>query len=211
MDFANLLNQSVGGYGGQEVGSGVKVAKVSRDWTQGSIQTTTNVTDLAINGTGFFVVSDGTNEYYTRAGTFHFDKEGTLVDSNGYKVQGDGGDITIDTTAASAISISSSGVIYDSTGTTQATIALATFPCNWGLAAMGRNLYTTTNASGSATKGAPASGGRGIIGSFSLEMSNVDLATEFGRMITTQRSFQAAAKVITASDEVLQQLLGMKR
>jgi len=217
MDFANLLNQSVGGYTGQEVGSGVTVGKLSRDWTQGSIQTTSNSADLAINGNGFFVVSDGTNEYYTRAGAFHFDKEGYLVDNNGYKVQGDGGDLQLsDTTGTTSISVSGAGVITsfsagDTTGTSVGTISLATFACNWGLAPMDRNLFTTTSLSGDASEGAPGTGGKGGINGFSLEMSNVDLATEFGKMITTQRSFQAAAKVITASDEILQQLLAIKR
>jgi flagellar hook protein FlgE len=218
LDFANLLSQSVGGYTGQEVGSGVSVQNLSRDWTQGSIQTTSNVTDLAINGNGFFIVTDENgHEYYTRAGTFHFDKDGYLVDNNGYKVQGDGGDLQLtDTTGTTSISISSVGVIKsfstDSTaGTEVGTIALATFPCNWGLASMDRNLYTTTSESGDAAKGAPGSAGKGSLSSYSLESSNVDLASEFGKMITTQRSFQAAAKVITASDEVLQQLLGIKR
>jgi flagellar hook protein FlgE len=76
---------------------------------------------------------------------------------------------------------------------------------------MDRNLYTTTSESGPASTGAPGSDGKGSLSSYSLEMSNVDLASEFGKMITTQRSFQAAAKVITASDEVLQQLLSIKR
>jgi flagellar hook protein FlgE len=218
MDFANLLSQSVGGYTGQEVGSGVTVGKLSRDWTQGSIQATSNATDLAINGNGFFVVTDENgNEYYTRSGIFHFDKDGTLVDNNGYKVQGVDGDLQLtDTTGTTSISISNAGVITsfssgDTTGATVGTITLATFPCNWGLAAMDRNLYTTTSESGPASTGAPGSDGKGSLSSYSLEMSNVDLASEFGKMITTQRSFQAAAKVITASDEVLQQLLSIKR
>lgn len=218
MDFANLLNQSVGGYTGQEVGSGVAVGKLSRDWTQGSIQTTSNSADLAINGNGFFVVKDsGDNEFYTRAGAFHFDKEGYLVDNNGFKVQGGGGALQLsDTTGTTSISVSSAGVITsfssgDTTGANVGTISLATFPCNWGLAPMDRNLFTTTSLSGDASKGTPGTGGKGGINGFSLEMSNVDLATEFGKMITTQRSFQAAAKVITASDEILQYLLAIKR
>lgn len=218
MDFANLLNQSVGGYTGQEVGSGVAVGKLSRDWTQGSIENTSNATDLAVNGSGFFVVKDDNdNEYYTRAGMFHFDKEGYLVDNNGYKVQGTDGDIQLsDTTGITSMTITSAGVIKafssgDTTGTSVGTITLASFACNWGLAAMDRNLYTTTSLSGEASKGAPGTEGRGTVSGYSLEMSNVDLAAEFGNMISTQRSFQAAAKVVTASDEVLQQLLGIKR
>jgi flagellar hook-basal body protein len=139
------------------------------------------------------------------------------VDNNDYKVQGTGGDLQLsDTTGTTSITISNVGVITsfssgDTTGTSVGTITLATFPCTWGLAAMDKNLFTSTSKSGTAATGAPGSTGKGTISSYSLEMSNVDLASEFGKMITTQRSFQAAAKVVTASDEVLQQLLGIKR
>ncbi|MFP4087404.1 MAG: flagellar hook-basal body complex protein [Desulfobacteraceae bacterium] len=234
MDFANLLSQSVGGFTGQEVGSGVAMGKLSRDWTQGSVQTTSNVTDLAINGNGFFVVkpegedAEASEAYYTRAGMFHFDKDGYLVDNNGYRVQGfdeegttgDLKDIKIEIGEEEeipSIQIDGSGQITlytseDPNGEPGGRIAVASFPCNWGLAAMDRNLYKQTNLSGEPiTDGAPGTVGKGVIASYSLEMSNVDLAKEFGDMITTQRSFQAAAKVITASDEVLQQLLGIKR
>ncbi|MFO7985576.1 MAG: flagellar hook-basal body complex protein [Desulfatiglandaceae bacterium] len=231
MDFANLLSQSVGGFTGQEVGSGVATGKLSRDWTQGSVQTTSNVTDLAINGDGFFVVKsdeEDAESYYTRAGMFHFDKEGFLVDNNGYRVQGfeeeesegDLVDIQIEIEEGEeipSIQIDSAGQITlytseNADGEPGGRIAVASFPCNWGLAAMDRNLYKQTNLSGEPIiDGAPGTKGKGSISSYSLEMSNVDLAREFGDMITTQRSFQASAKVITASDEVLQQLLGIKR
>ena len=231
MDFVNLLSQSVGGFTGQEVGSGVATGKLSRDWTQGSVQTTSNVTDLAINGNGFFVVKpegEDAESYYTRAGMFHFDKDGFLVDNNGYRVQGFEGDGAegdlVDIQIAieegeeiPSIQIDSSGQItlYTSDnpdGDPGGRIAIAGFPCNWGLATMDRNLYKQTNLSGEPiTDGAPGTVGKGVIASYSLEMSNVDLAKEFGDMITTQRSFQAAAKVVTASDEVLQQLLSIKR
>jgi flagellar hook protein FlgE len=230
MDFANLLSQSVGGFTGQEVGSGVTVQKLSRDWTQGSVQTAASVTDLAINGNGFFIV-EGTGDepetYYTRAGMFHFDKDGYLVDNNGYRVQGFADDtssgtlqdiqITITDGEIPGIEIDSSGLITIYTaaspdGEAAGRVAVATFPCNWGLAAMDKNLYRQTTLSGAPiTDGAAGTTGKGLISSYSLEMSNVDLAKEFGKMITIQRSFQAAAKVITASDEVLQHLLSIKR
>ena len=65
------------------------IASIDRIFTQGSLQTTGNQTDLAISGDGFFVVSDGDRKFYTRAGTFGLDKNGTLVNpGNGLKVQG---------------------------------------------------------------------------------------------------------------------------
>ena len=65
------------------------IASIDRIFTQGSLQTTGNQTDLAISGDGFFVVSDGDRKFYTRAGNFGLDKNGTLVNpGNGLKVQG---------------------------------------------------------------------------------------------------------------------------
>lgn len=90
-------------------------------------------------------------------------------------------------------------------------IALADFPSYWGLAKMGKNLYVKTMASGEAM---PTPAGTGRVGSISpnaLEMSNVDLAQEFVEMITTQRAFQANSKVITTSDQLLEDLINIKR
>ena len=78
-----------GGVNPKQVGLGMTIASIDRIFTQGSLQTTGNQTDLAISGDGFFVISDGDRKYYTRAGTFGLDKDGTLVNpGNGLKVQG---------------------------------------------------------------------------------------------------------------------------
>lgn len=78
-----------GGVNPKQVGLGMTIASIDRIFTQGSLQTTGNQTDLAISGDGFFVVSDGDRKFYTRAGTFGIDKNGTLVNpGNGLKVQG---------------------------------------------------------------------------------------------------------------------------
>ncbi|MCJ7615184.1 MAG: flagellar hook protein FlgE [Desulfobacterales bacterium] len=90
-------------------------------------------------------------------------------------------------------------------------LALADFPNYQGLDAIGDNLYAESRASGSAAPGIPGNGKLGLVSSSSLEMSNVDLATEFVKMITTQRAFQASSRVITTSDEILQELINLKR
>ena len=90
-------------------------------------------------------------------------------------------------------------------------IVLANFPSYENLNSVGNNLYDVSVDSGLPVIGAPKSGRRGAISSRSLEMSNVDLATEFVKMIVTQRAYQANAKVITTSNEVLQELINMKR
>ena len=90
-------------------------------------------------------------------------------------------------------------------------VVLADFPSYFGLSKMGKNLYAESRASGQAMPGVPLSGSLGSISPSAIEMSNVDLAQEFVKMITTQRAFQANSRVITTSDEVLQELISLKR
>lgn len=92
-----------------------------------------------------------------------------------------------------------------------AQLALADFASYSGLAKQGSNLYAESLASGQALIGPPNSAGMGSVAPSTLEMSNVDLGTEFVEMITTQRAFQANSKVITTSDEILNELLNIKR
>ena len=97
--FQDMLSQTIsgaarpeenkGGVNPKQVGLGMTVASIDRIFTQGSLQTTGNQTDLAISGDGFFVMSEGDKNYYTRAGTFGLDKDGRMVNpGNGLKVQG---------------------------------------------------------------------------------------------------------------------------
>lgn len=92
-----------------------------------------------------------------------------------------------------------------------AQIALADFGSYSGLSKMGSNLFSESLASGQAVISVPATGSVGSIAPSTLEMSNVDLATEFVELITTQRAFQANSKVITTSDEILAELINIKR
>jgi len=380
---ANIANVNTGAYksgnisfatvlGETTANGGVKVWGMSKTWAQGALEYTSSTTDLAIIGNGLFVVegSDGT-DYYSRAGAFFFDKDGVLVNEDGYKVQGlaiasgttTGSPTSIDissvtsspkatSTMRMAMNLNSATVasgtftntisIYDSLGnqipltltftkdasaantwavtgsvpastsgtvtfdvstltfgadgklltpadadieikiegiTTGASatmtvnwdlyddvnkkayddvtqfsgssgvtfqnqdgyatgsvssvqvgedgmvtgvftngktkelyqIVLAKFPSYQGLIAKGNNLYAASIDSGEPVIGAAKTSGRGSISQMSLEMSNVDLATEFVKMIITQRAYQANAKVITTSNEVLQELINMKR
>jgi flagellar hook protein FlgE len=90
-------------------------------------------------------------------------------------------------------------------------IALASFLNSAGLLRAGQNNFSATSASGAAAIGAAGSGGRGTVMTGALEMSNVDLATQFTGMITAERGFQANSRVITTSDEMLQELVNLKR
>ncbi len=90
-------------------------------------------------------------------------------------------------------------------------IALAKFQSVQGLYKEGGNLYRETRESGPATTSLPGSNGLGNIAPNSLEQSNVDIANEFVKMITTQRGFQANSKIITVTDQMLSELINLKR
>ncbi len=374
--FANVMYQSLEGGVGGDVGSGVSFEGTVPFWSQGAFESTSNPTDLAINGSGFFQLrhTDGTVAY-SRAGGFTFDVNGNLVNSQGMFVQGyqidrtTGAlqnivdinapgltilspqasstlsmDINLDASAATGDEFRTSISVYDSLGnalpleitftkqvaagtwqaagavapafagvgssvtigggatqnfvfdangvmTTPAAdtaialvltngattpqsinwdlydsggtslgdmtgyssestktfhtqdgfptgilrkatvdedgfvygvysngqveafyrVVLADFPNYYGLSNVGNNNYLETLQSGQPLLGPPKTGKLGSINSSSLEMSNVDLATEFVKMITFQRSFQANTRVITTSDEMLTELINLKR
>jgi flagellar hook protein FlgE len=356
---ASSAQGSRGGTNPMQVGLGMTVASIDTLHTPSSLEATGNMTDLAIEGDGFFILSDGLNYYYTRAGSFSFDEEGNFVStSNGLKVMGWQGtsektpqnitsiriqkgmmmpakatsevrfaknlndadtigtqynipfkvydskgnahNITItftkadlnrwnyminssDTTISNivnnqgslvfdqvgslytdqstinqveltingadpislsldfsavtqyakettvdlsyqdgyaagtllGISVDSKGVItgvFDNGQNMElAQVALAVFDNPAGLIKAGGNTYMASNNSGEVQIGIAGTGGRGTISPGSLEMSNVDLAEEFTRMIVTQRGFQANSRIISASDEMLQELVNIKR
>jgi flagellar hook protein FlgE len=338
-----------GGTNPAQVGLGVRLAGISTNYTQGATQSTGRGTDLMIQGDGFFVISQGGEQLYTRAGAFDFDALGRLVTPTGGIVQGwsavngvvntnaavgdirlqisevlapavtknvtVGGNLPAD--AAAGTSIVTSITAYDAQGkavdltlkydfdgtnwtlnmsddatppntatqtlafdpaTFKATggpiaatlggltfdldisglsnyggsntvaalnqdgygmgslasfsigpdgtlmgvftnglkqplgrIALASFDNPPGLEKAGGSLYRASVNSGNPSIGTATSGGRGMISGGSLEMSNVDLAQEFTNLIIAQRGFQANSRVITSSDEILQDLVNLKR
>ena len=362
--FADMLYETLrsatrpteerGGTNPRQVGLGVQIGSIDVLHTAGNLQPTGLTTDLAIRGNGFFVVLDGSEQLYTRAGVFDFDQEGWLVSkATGMRVGGwnavDGvvnpngpiqaiqiasdqtlparattevvlegnlsveaseavrsiavydslgrrqeviikftknwgntwkweafyndrstgwmGNITFSATGQppsdavgevsfipveggaelvtftidfsrltqyaaptevnvrsqngfppgylEEVRIDASGVITGifSNGLTQtlAQIALATFPNPGGLEQVGDTAFRASNNSGMARIGTPGTGDRGVIAAGNLEMSNVDLSEEFASMIVTQRGFQANSRIITTSDEMLQELVNLKR
>ncbi|MFI8686267.1 flagellar basal-body rod protein FlgF [Rossellomorea sp. NPDC077527] len=367
--FQDLMNQTVsgasratanrGGQNAKQVGLGSSLSSIDTIQTQGSLQTTGRSLDVAISGDGYFVVRQGNNEMFTRAGNFYLDSNGNLVTGQGNLVQGypvnaDGdvnksgtADIKIDTNTTMAPQATSKATyngnlkssapigaeveletkVKDSLGkdisikllmnktaqntwgvtissltndvtvsagqTTSLTfdaggkltsqvpfpitlnnqtggnqsqsidldfskitqfdssssanvdtvdgnsegylesfnigssgevngvfsngevrvlsqLALATFSNPGGLTKAGSNLFQASNNSGLPNQGV-AGEGRGSLQSGSLEMSNVDLSEEFTEMITAQRGFQANTRIITTSDEILQELVNLKR
>lgn len=385
-EFQDMLSMSLKGIdGGDQIGSGTRLAHVTPQWTQGSIQRTSNITDLALNGNGFFQVDAPFGKGYTRDGSFHFDKEGYMINGDGYKVNGfmpddkgamtnqmgaiKLGNTTIAATPSSNVTMSlnldsrenvkqfdpknpektsnfhNSITVYDNIGTAHlvtmyfnkaadgnwdyhamvdgneaqggkpgemvemasgslkfnnkgqleeevekanafnftkgaaqgqkiafdfgksikeggtgldaatqygskssvarhtqdgssaatlasmsfndegiltatydngvqrdiAQIAIAKFENNEGLFKTGKNLFKETRRSGQAAIGKPGADGRGEVYSKSIETSNVDIANEFVNLMAAQRNFQANTRTITTSDQMLQEVLNIKR
>jgi flagellar hook protein FlgE len=113
------------------------------------------------------------------------------------------------------VDVNEEGVVTGSYSNGQLTplfqLVMADFPSYYGLTKMGKNLYSESLESGPALFGTPQSGRLGSVSTSAIEMSNVDLAAEFVKMITTQRAFQANSRVITTSDEILNELINLKR
>jgi flagellar hook protein FlgE len=103
------------------------------------------------------------------------------------------------------------GIFSNGQKQNMAQLALANFNNPGGLEKLGDTTYRSSPNSGLAQRGVPAAGGRGVIQSGTLEMSNVDLGQEFTNLIIAQRGFQANSRVITSSDEMLQELVNIKR
>lgn len=252
--YQNQINsagssKNYGGINPSQVGLGVKVAGISKTFTQGSLQTTGRSTDVAIDGDGFFVVAKGDLnnpndiEYqYTRDGSFSIDENGVLVTADGWRVMGKeldaNGDptgnlipITIPDTlnvsdgqggfvdkrvVAFNISVNGNGVVTvtleDGAKHDISKLELALFINPEGMENVGGNRYIPTANSGDVTYLTDGdSKAFGWINQGYIEMSNVDLSEEFTDMIVTQRSFQANSKIITTSDELIQEVLGLKR
>lgn len=190
---------------GVQVGLGVEVASVHKNFEQGSAKVTNNSLDIMVNGEGFFAVQKENGELlYTKDGAFKLDASGRVVHGNGYPIVPA---LTIPPGTAK-IMISNLGLVevQDSAGKTQqiGQIELATFTNQQGLRNMGGNAYQVTEASGAPTQGNPGTNGIGTVEQGKLESSNVNMVGEMVNMIQAQRAYEMNAKVMTAADQMLQ-------
>jgi len=223
-----------GGVNPMQVGTGAALSSIDTIHTQGHRETTENPLDLQIEGDGYFAVQTPTGTAYTRAGNFYLDHDNYLVNANGYYVlgfegdeigdsaaqplqivQGDYDPANDDSSGVQSISIEKDGtiVIVNENNETEeiGIVGLAVFSNPSGLEKMGENLYRESTNSGTPNVYQPETNSAGSLISGALEMSNVDLAEEFTEMITAQRGFQANTRIITTSDEILQELINLKR
>ena len=293
---ASAASDSLGGVNGKQIGLGAQIASIDKIMSQGSMQSTSRSLDVAVDGSGYFMVATGpaltgdakdsitivnngvgtmpanSSVAYTRDGSFVLDNEGNLLTSKGYRVLGfamettdpqqntkidnidDNGNVlyvesnnstkAIDDklvslkipdkvtkidkagnktqVAVKSFNISSDGLITGVLETGEITalgqIAMSSFKNEVGLTDIGNNMYEPSGSSGAAiissgknsTAGRNSSGYGDILQGY-LEMSGVDMAEQFTDMIVATKAFQAAGKTITTGDEILSEIINLKR
>jgi flagellar basal-body rod protein FlgG len=190
---------------GLMLGTGVRIVATEKTHTQGSLVTTKNALDMAVQGDGFFQVAqpDGTIGY-SRDGSFKLSATGQLVTANGAPLQPA---ITIPPNVAS-ISIGQDGTVSVETaagGGAQVLgqIQIARFANPAGLQAIGQNMLKETTASGAPIVSQPGQAGAGQLMQGALEASNVNVVEEMVNMIETQRAYEINSKAISAVDGML--------
>jgi len=191
--------------------SGVKVSSTQVITTQGKLQDTGILSDVAINGEGFFTVTlpDG-KVAYTRDGSFVLDKDKRLLNGSGYPISFQG---TIPATATD-VTIDQNGTIHafvDDAWVTAGTIQLSRFTNPGGLSNAGSNLWSETLNSGKPQTGAPGAINFGTLSPGSLESSNVNMADEMTHMIVIQRSFQMASKAFQTTAEMIDGAIHLRK
>lgn len=200
---------------GIQTGLGVKVSGTQKFYTQGSLQQTGNVLDVAIENEGFFAVTmpDGTTAY-TRDGTFKIDSERNIVTSQGYYLLPrtslpENFDITsLAISTAGEITVKISG---DNEPTEIGSLTLNRFINPAGLTNLGENLVKESPSSGPAVEGTPTLQGFGALRQSFLEMSNVSAITEMVDMIVAQRAYEFNSRAIQTSDNMLGSAVSLKR
>ena len=224
---------NTGGTNSAQVGLGVQLGSIDAVMGDGSMQATGTPLDVAIQGDGFFRVGIGdpsttpatmpAEMNYTRAGNFIRNDQGYVTTPEGYYVMGRDATTTpaSDTfiqipDGASGVAVGTNGdVSYVPAGggarTVAGTISLAKFPNDEGLLRLSGNRWAAHPSAGTEQVGTPDGTTFGQTIGGTLEMSNVDLASEFTNMIVAQRGFQANSKVISTADEMLQDLVNLKR
>ena len=212
-NFESLLYQTIRSGGAQTadgnmltssstVGTGVNMVNTQKLYSQGSLISTDNSLDLAIDGSGFFQVlmPDG-RMGYTRNGTFSRNGEGTLTTSSGYVLQPE---IGIPDNV-SEINVSADGIVsVNLAGEPQpqevGQLTLANFANPRGLQPVGETFAVETPASGAPIEGAPLNGGFGKLVQGYLEGSNVNVVQQLVDMIETQRAYEVSSKSISSVD-----------
>jgi len=195
-EFLSYTRPAEGQIGSQSM-SFVTDTGTVRDLSEGSFQSTGSTYDLAIHGKGYFKIATATGTVYTRDGHFTLDGDGNMVDSNGNKLQGDGGPVTI-TPDDGDIHIAEDGTVNGQNGQL-GQIKVATFANPRLMQKAGNNYYSTTEQPTDATDSTIESG--------MLESSNVSAVVEINHMIEVMRAYQASTTLAQSHETLMNQAI----
>ncbi len=200
---------------GIQVGHGTKVSATQKMFQQGSLQSTENKLDIALEGEGFFKIQlyDGTFSY-TRDGSFKIDSNRQVVNSNGYLLEPPL--VLPENFIMNTLSISQDGrvnvkIVGEDDPVEVGQFEIYRFVNPAGLNSIGGNLFKVTPASGEEIPGQPGLEGMAKLHQGFLEMSNVKVVEEMVNMIVAQRAYEVNSKAIQTSDSMLGTAIGLKR
>ncbi|MEA9978106.1 MULTISPECIES: flagellar basal-body rod protein FlgG [unclassified Pseudomonas] len=194
---------------GLQLGTGVRIVGTQKNFSAGSLQTTDQPLDLAINGRGFFQIRQPSGTVaYTRDGSFHLDTNGQIVTANGFALE----PAIVVPQQAQTFTVGQDGTVSITLAGATATpqiignVQTADFINPAGLQSQGGNLFLETASSGAPQVGTPGLNGFGTTQQNTLEASNVSTVEEMVNMITTQRAYEMNSKVISTADQMLQHI-----
>jgi flagellar basal-body rod protein FlgG len=190
---------------GIDVGLGVRVSGIQKNFSEGDLKLTSNPLDLAIEGKGFFQITLPSGETaFTRNGTFKLNAEGSIVNGSGYLLSPE---IVVPDNVTN-VSIAKDGTVSATDPQTGAStdlgqITIADFVNPAGLTPLGDSLFMQSDASGDVLEGNPSTEQFGSIQQGMIELSNVKLVNEMVDLITAQRAYEANSKAISTTDSML--------
>ncbi|HEY2344263.1 MAG TPA: flagellar hook-basal body complex protein [Xanthomonadaceae bacterium] len=215
VNFADVVvpEGNLGGTGTLTHGDGARIASTSTVFTPGDVKQTGNPLDLAVNGMGFFELkgADG-NMVYTRDGQFHTDADGNLVNVQGLELarglQIPAGATNVQIAADGEVTAVLAG---ETTPSSLGAIELTTFPAADQVASIGDNNFSATDAAGAPSYGKPGDAGYGQLQQGAVEMANVNMVDEMSSLVMAQRAYQLNARVLQASDQILDTINNLRR
>ncbi|MFT5522407.1 MAG: flagellar basal-body rod protein FlgG [Pirellulaceae bacterium] len=202
---------------GTRVGLGTRVSSTQTNFAQGAFELTGGDLDLAIEGKGFFTVTDPSTgtPLYTRAGNFSVNANNELVLGSAQTGRVLDPPVVLPTDVTGIVINPNGQVLVKQQGaptlTQLAQIQVAVFANPEGLQKLGENLYGETSASSTPILGNPGQNGVGVIRQGALESSNVEPVKELIDLITTQRSFELNSQAVQAGDQMLQLIANLRR
>jgi flagellar basal-body rod protein FlgG len=195
----------------EKIISGTASVGSQADTSQGVLSISDNPMDWGIEGEGYFGIDlPGGKTGYTRAGNFTLDSAGSIITSEGYKLDWTG-TIPID---ADLVNIDLDGTVkarVNGIWSDAGNVKLNTFKNPTGLASFGSNIWLESPASGKATAGVPGADGFGQIRGYTTEESNVNMTEEMSHMIRTQRGFESASKAFQKTDDMIALAIRMRQ